>query len=142
MWTLISRTVEKNLQAKVPGERLMMHVTTVWEQGEETVEVPFTIENLELMERTILSISDRLNNLEPAIQEANSRPIMPERPVEPAPVPPTAEQLKEMEIAQKEAELAQEVERARVRELAKTDRTLATKLSELDALKTAPVTKK
>jgi len=139
MWTLKSRTVEKNLKAKVPGERLMLHVVTEWEQGEETVKVPFVIENLELMERTVLSISDRLNALENTIEVANERPIMPERPVKPEPVPPTAEELKIQEISQKEQELREEVARAKrekeVAEIAETDTKVAEKLAELEALR-------
>ncbi len=93
MWKLKTVDAQKNLTAEVPGERLMLKVIAVLENSEtnETVEVPFTIENKELMDRTLVSIVERMNKTEEDFNNTPNgeayTPVLPEAPVAPTPTP-------------------------------------------------------
>lgn len=92
-WKLKTVDAQKNLSAEVPGERLMLKVTAVIENvetKEETV-IPFVIENKELMDRTLLSIVDRMNQTEADFAVTPNgeayEPKLPEVTVAPTPTP-------------------------------------------------------
>jgi len=98
MWTIKSVDTKLNLQAKVPGERLMMHVTAVLTNGIEDVTIPFVVENKELMDRTLLSVVDRMNKAEADVAITPNgdayTPVIPEAPKAPE---PTAEEIATMQ---------------------------------------------
>lgn len=94
MWTIKSVATKLNLDAKVPGERLMMHVEAVITNSERDVTIPFTIENKELMDRTLLSIVDRLNRAEADVAVTpNGEAYSVVVPAQPTPSAPTAEEI-------------------------------------------------
>ena len=97
MWKLDTVNAAKNLTAKIPGERLMLHVTSVFSNDEtgESVTIPFVIENKQLMDNTLLRLIERLNDFETSYQETpNGEAYTPVAPAAPEPAPaPTAEEL-------------------------------------------------
>jgi hypothetical protein len=103
-WKIKTVDAQKNLQAEVPGERLMLKVVAVLKNTEtkEEVTIPFTIENKDLMDRTLLSIVDRMNKTEADFAVTPNgeayEPTIPEAPVE---LPPSPEQVA-FEIARNE----------------------------------------
>lgn len=118
MWTLKTVKTFMNTEAKVPGERLMMHVEAVVTDNEKDVTVPFTIESKELMDKTLISIVERMNKTEADVQATPNgeayTPVVPEKPVEPLPTPVEVAlqlfQQRRAEIKAQLLELKQDVE--------------------------------
>ena len=116
MWTLKSAKSELNLEAKVPGERLMLHVEAILENKatNKEVTIPFTAENKDIMDRTLLSLPVRMNQAETdnAATPSEHTKYTPVEPVKPAPVEPTKEEVfenRKQEIRGKLAALKEEV---------------------------------
>lgn len=109
MWTLKSNNVKLNTQAKVPGERMMLHVTAVLTDGKEDVTIPFVIENKRLMDNTLLSILNRMNGVTSELASIQSGEGYTPDPVpEPiTPPPPTPEEIAKAEYAAAKAALTE-----------------------------------
>jgi len=90
MWKIKTVDAKMNTEAEIPGERLMLAVVTVLvnEETLKEISIPFTIESKDLMDKTLLSIVDRMNKTqadfettpngeayEPVIQEAPVAPV-------------------------------------------------------------------
>lgn len=120
MWTLKTVDTKLNLQSKVPGERLMMHVTAIITNGTEDVTIPFVIENKELMDKTLLSIVARMNQAEADVAiTPNGEAYEVEIPKTPEPVEPTAEEKTAMEAQAAWVDSYQKLEKAKkLRQLA------------------------
>lgn len=93
MWKIKTVDAQMNLEAEVPGERLMLKVTAVLQNSEtnEEVTIPFVIENKELMDRTLLSVVERMNRTEEDFKNTPNgeayEPVLPEVPAAPIPSP-------------------------------------------------------
>jgi hypothetical protein len=120
MWTIKTVDTKLNLQSKIPGERLMMHVTAVLTNGTDDVTIPFVIENKELMDRTLLSIVARMNQAEADVAiTPNGEAYEVEVPKAPEPVEPTAEEKAAMEAQAAWVDAYQKLEKAKkLRQLA------------------------
>lgn len=139
MFTLKTLKVTTNPNTMIPGERLLLWVTATFTDSKKDETIEFKAENKEVMDDTLRLLIARLNERDATIASINvTNYVIPEVQVE---VPPelTPEQLKQIEINQKEQELKEEVERSKrdkeIALIAETDLGVATKLAELEALK-------
>lgn len=119
MWKLKTVDAQMNLEAEIPGERLMLKVVAVLENPDtqKEVTIPFTIENKDLMDRTLISITDRMNNTQSDFEVTPNgeayTPVLPEAPVEPTLTPEqVAFQIAKAEWQEKDRRLGEFLVRA------------------------------
>ena len=118
-WKTKTVDAKMNIDAKIPGERLMLAVTAVLAQegtGKE-VTIPFTIESKELMDKTLISIENRMNKTQDDFEVTPNgeayEPKLPEVQVAPTPsVEEVAFAKAKAEWTEKDRRLAAFMERA------------------------------
>lgn len=120
---------------------VMVATVAVMEGETELFGRPLTARSKQELDGTIANLYREVNKIDEEIAKVEIGTWTPPTPEPtPEPVPPTAEELKAKEISAKEMELQEEIERAKrereVAELAQADAGVASKLAELEALKT------